>query len=253
MRRTGSNHLFNVLRNFDELASCGELFNEHRVSGSFALLPQIRDITGLRSQVEEDPFLWGYAHGNPGAFLEVVAQAAARQLKQAYCFKIFEDQLDLGTIEDILARPRMHLVLLTRRFLDAYVSLQKAKLTQQWVGSDTTHLTVTLDAEDFALWLRRQQAWYRHWLDWAKHRGQRVLVLRYEEDVDRPLPTLLWRFARAMRSFDVHLGHPRHIRNEGLERQDKRRSTSSSIANWQEFAAACQRLGLKADVLGGTP
>jgi len=251
MRRTGSNHLFNVLRNFDDLASCGELFSAVRVSGVEALMPQIREITGLASTVEEDPLLRAYARGNPAAFVKIVEEAASRQQKQAYCFKIFEDQLDQRTIEaDILARPRMHLMLLARRSLDAYISLQKATLTQEWMSYDTTHVTVTLEAEAFGVWLKQQRAWYGHWLDWAKQHRHRRVVLRYERDVDRPVKDVLRRFAKTASHFDVRLRRPAVIRNWGLVRQDKRRVLPPRVANWPEFIAELRRLGLEREAFG---
>lgn len=249
MRRTGSNHLFNVLRNFPSLASCGEVFNKDRVAGVQSLLPQIREITGLKCQAEGDPLLWAYAHGNPGAFIEILAEAAARQQKQAYCFKIFEDQLDRHTIEDqVLRRPRTHLILLVRNALAAYVSLQKATMTQKWMTSDTTNVTVTLHAAEFAAWLAQQQDWYRHWVEWAKVRGKEPIVLSYENDIDQPLRVLLWRFAAAVRGFDVHLRPPLFIRNSGLDRQDRHASVRSRIANWPEFISDLKHLGLDEDV-----
>lgn len=245
MRRTGSNHLFNVLRNFEDLASCGELFSDARVSGVAALLPRIRDITGLKCHSEEDPLLRAYAHGNPGAFIDIVAQAASRQRKQAYCFKIFEDQLDWHKIEtDILARPQMHLVLLVRTALDAYVSLQKAALTQHWMSLDTTNVAVTLDAEAFAAWLVQKRTWYRHWLDWATRQGRPSIVLSYENDVDHPLPVVLGRFATTARKLGIKLTQPSIIQNPGLHRQDRNSTVESRVQNWPEFAAALKRLGL---------
>lgn len=251
MRRTGSNHLFNVLRNFDTLASCGELFSDARVSGVANFLPQIRELTGLACQSEEDPCLMAYARGNPRAFLNVLEAAAALNGRRAYCFKIFEDQLEQRIIEsDVLGRPRTHMVLLMRRSIDTYISLQKALLTDRWMSFDTTGVPITLEAEAFAVWLERQRNWYRHWLEWARQRGRSPVILTYEKDVDRPLRLVLWRFARTARSFNVKLTQPLIIRNYGLHRQDGHAAVASRVQNWPEFTGALSRLGLEKDALG---
>ena len=251
MRRTGSNHLFGVLRNFPDLMSGGEFFNRDKVSGIFHLLPDVRAVTGMNWHREIDPVLRTYARANPGSFLDAVEAATARKRQRAYCFKVFEDQLDRTVIESaILARPQMRMVLLTRRALDTYVSLQKAQNSDVWVGRDTSAERVTLDVEAFYNWLEGQRAWYRHWLDWARARGTEAVVLTYEADVDRPLRLVLWRFARTAGQLGIPLRQPLLLRHTGLVRQDRVARIENRIANWSAFAAGLDRLGLSEAAMG---
>jgi LPS sulfotransferase NodH len=247
MRRTGSNHLMNVLRNFRGLEATGELFNRDDVFGIGQLLPQLREITGLPIPRLGDQLIKAYARGNPGGFLAAVEEAVRRKGKRAYCFKVFEDQLSREALEtQVLSRPGMRPVLLVRRALDSYISLEKAKSTDDWVGRDTTRSPITLDADAFAQWLYEQRAWYGHWTAWAGARGETPVVLTYEQDIDRPTCLVLWRFSRLAKRLGVPLQMPLRLRlrHRGLERQDRNRALSDRVANWPEFAAGLERLGL---------
>jgi LPS sulfotransferase NodH len=250
-RRTGSNHLLNVLRNFDALASYGELFNERRVSGVDGILPLLAELTGLSCSREDDPRLRAYARGNPSGFLKILETASLRQGKVAQCFKIHEGQMEPPQIEEaILSRPNTHMVLLLRRSIDSYISLQKALTADRWMSVDTTYSQVSVDIEAFVEWLDRQRRWYDHWVSWSGLRGSRLTILRYEADVDRPLRIVLWRFARAAKSFNLHLKQPLRIRNHGLRMQDRRSSIASRVANWPEFSAAVKERGLEKQAYG---
>ena len=247
MRRTGSNHLMNVLRNFRALEATGELFNRDDVFGIGRMLPQLRETTGLPIPRLGDQLLKAYARGNPGGFLAAVEEAVRRKGKRAYCFKVFEDQLSREALEtQVLSRPGMRHVLLVRRSLDAYVSFAKATSTDKWVGHDTTASPIELEAEGFAAWLDEQRAWYGHWLARAKARGESPVVLTYEDDIDRPTYVVLWRFSRLAKRLGIPLPMPLklRLRHRGLARQDRNRALSDRIANWPEFAAGLERLGL---------
>lgn len=251
MRRTGSNHLMGVLRNFRELEATGELFNKQDVFGIGQMLPELRKATGLPIPRLGDQMVKAYARGNPGGFLGAMEQAVRQKGKRAYCFKVFEDQLSREAIEtQVLSRPGMRQVLLVRRALDSYVSLRKAESLDEWVGRDTTASPIALDAEAFAAWLETQGAWYGHWLARAKARGERPTVLSYEHDIDRPTPVVLWRFRRTARHSGIRLRMPLWPRKRGLARQDRTGDIQARIANWPEFSAGLERLRLSEAAFG---
>lgn len=250
-RRTGSNHLMNLLSNFRRLEATGELFSRERIIGIDLLLPKLRRITGLAIPSTHDPVLHARAREKPGAFLEVIEEAARRRGKRAYCFKLFEDQLSRNEIEDqVLSRPGMHPVLLVRRSVDTFISLAKATSTDQWMTRDTTGLQVALDVEEFASWLAEQRNWYGHWLSRARRRGEKPVVLSYEEDIDQPARMVLRRFARMSVSLGINLRPPLLLTNRGLNRQDRNTDPSERVANWAEFIEGLDRHGLREAAFG---
>jgi hypothetical protein len=93
--------------------------------------------------------------------------------------------------------------------------------------------------------LEHQRDWYRHWVEWANQRDLSPPVLTYEANVDQPRRIILWRFARAVRPFGIKLRQPLRLRIPGLTRQDKNRQLPGRIANWHEFSADLDRLGLR--------
>lgn len=245
-RRTGSNHLMNVVSNFRDLEATGELFSRHRIIGIHRLLPQLRRATGMPIPDADDKALHAHARENPGAFLDALELAVRHKRKRAYCFKVFEDQLSREAIEtQVLSRPGMRSALLVRRALDTYISLAKATLLDEWMTRDTTATPVVLDAGSFASWLEGERAWYGHWLARAKARGETPLIMTYEEDIDRPNRVVLRRFAAMARGLGIPLAPPLLVRNRGLARQDRNRDLAARVANWDEFVADLDRLGLR--------
>ena len=91
------------------------------------------------SHLFQVPLLKAYACGNQAAAREIADAVVAAKGKRNSCSKILADQLERPMMGPaILAHPRSHLVLLIRRSLESYVSLQTAGRSNEWVEKQAT-------------------------------------------------------------------------------------------------------------------
>ena len=78
--RTGTNHLCEVLRNFPDLASYLEVFENDGAHGTDPdSWPLLRRLTGVDFATHRDPRLIAFAHEQPGAWLDALEQITGRR------------------------------------------------------------------------------------------------------------------------------------------------------------------------------
>jgi hypothetical protein len=250
--RTGTNHLCEVLRNFSELASYLDIFENDGAHGIGAeSWPLIRQLTGIDFPNHKDPRLIAFAREKPAAWLDVLEQAARTLGKRVMSFKLHHHHLPPEPIErEIMPRSGLRAVFVVRKQIDSYVSWRKATELGKWQGVDTTGIRLTLDPDRFQGWLVQQEQWYQHWKAYLERRFLPVPVLRYETDIDQPPERALKRFAAAAAQVGITLRPPATLTHAGLERQDKARSLADKVSNWAEFSREIFARGLERRAFG---
>jgi hypothetical protein len=250
--RTGTNHLCEVLRNFEDVAIYREVFESDGVhgtdSGTWALL---RQLTGVDFINHKDKRLIAFAQEKPAELLEALEAAAKSQGKRVMSFKLFRNNLPLEVIEgQIMPRHGLRAVFIVRKQIDSYISWRKAVELGIWQGADTTGMLLPLDADRFQGWLVQQEQWYRHWKAYLERRFMPIPVLRYETDIDQPPERVLKRFSAAAAQVGITLRPPAAVTHSGLERQDRARSLADKVSNWAEFSREIFARGLERRTFG---
>ena len=217
-QRTGAGHLFALLRNFEAVAPCGDLFvdNQQDISGRV-------DLAELEARAEHRSL--------------IVLKATSA--------------LPLDVVErDLLDRAGMRAIFVLRRSIDTYVSLAKATALDAWRDTDLTSVRVKLDPERFAAWLDQQEAWYGHWKAWLERRAYPLPVLRYETHINVPVEAVLRRFAMAVAQVGITLRMPLSFPIAGLTRQDREKAAAFKVKNWPEFSRALTAMGIEKRAFG---
>lgn len=219
--RSGANHLMSLGDNLAELKTLPELF------------------ASLAERIE------------PDNVLERAAAEAQAGRKRVLAFKLWHDTLEAETVERlVLTRPGVRVIFVVRRQIDAYVSWCKAIKLGQWQGVDTSELRLSLDADDFALWLDAQERWYYRWRNWLSRRFLPCPILRYETDIDQPPEWALRRFSAAAAQVGVTLRVPAALTSTGLVKQDRIKAVADKVDNWSVFSKAIVAGGLEKRAFG---
>jgi hypothetical protein len=205
--RTGSNLICNIINSLNEFEFFWEVYHNnsvyapyHRKLEFLEYLYQQKNIptVNIGSGKGEDIELVEFAHKYPDLFFESMYKTS----KAKYLgFKIFQNHLDLNTINNIfLYNTNIVKLILKRNFLDVYASTciqnkikkiqkqQKIEITKQnqnlaktYYNFDTTNIKVFFDSANFIKWLNEVQKYYS-FLEKASHRNpQNYLLLNYEE------------------------------------------------------------------------
>jgi hypothetical protein len=203
-QRTGAGHLLSLLNNLPEVAIRDGDLGEH---------PD--DLVAVLDRVELDAL----AH-NQRVFIVKATSMLAREKLDA----------------DVLSRPGMRAVLVTRRLIDTYVSLIRARETGVWRDADTTGDKVTLDIDAFAHWLDEEALWFAHWQEWLRRRSLPIPILRYETHISMPPEAVLRRFTSAASQVGISLKVPASLPHPGLVQQDRDKAVAFKVGNWPEFS-----------------
>ena len=216
--RTGTGHLFALLRNFEAVAPRDGLFADG-----------VQDASGKIDLAE----LEARSAGKSLLVLKAVP-AMGREVVE----------------RDLLGRTGMRSIFLLRRQIDTYVSLAKATALNVWRDTDLTPVKVKLDADRFAKWLDEQDAWYAHWKAWLEKRAYPVPVMRYETHLSVPVESVLRRFASTVAQVGITLRMPLSFPVEGLKKQDREKVVALKVKNWPEFSKAMVERGIEKRAFG---
>ena len=201
-----------------------------------------------------DPRLTEWVRANKRRSLELL-QANARPSDRAAIMKLFQRYVSGEEFHDLfLADPRTRFLLLKRRPIDSYISLQKAKALDKWVNKDTTGLRVTLDPRDYLDWHRDRSEWFG-WVETAlRDAGRPYGLLDYDADIAQGDAHMLNRtveeLAKAGFKTRRRFGHltelalrragpswlgGQHDPRFGAQKQDHAASPEGKVKNWAEF------------------
>jgi hypothetical protein len=248
--RTGSTHLSSVLANYSRFAAFRELFAGAACRGLSVHVPP-RLITLKAAKRDNDPALTAFAAAHPGLFLDRVARYCRWTGKPVISFKILSGQLPVETIEtEVLSRKSTRAMLITRRAVDSFISLQKARELSRWVHKNTTEFKPQVDAGAYAEWHAKSAAWYGHWIDWHEANGIELPILRYETDIDGEVAHTLERFSSKARLLGVVLHARPVLKKPRVQRQDQTSDVRDKVSNWTEFEKGLSQRGLDEAAFG---
>lgn len=217
--------------------------------------------SGLPPQRRKDPALRDWVHQDPWRTLRLLGEIAPRGTR-AVVTKLFPRFLDASAVDaQLAAAPDTAFLILTRRPIDTYISLIKARSVNRWANFDSTHLRPALDPIDFVSWHAAQSHWFALIQAATLRHGRPTASLTYEHDVlgvdpvtatgirralaEVGLPGELrwtWRarqqVKRLVRATASRIGlSGRWLEGTGLAPQDRSRAVKDKVSNWEAFRA----------------
>jgi hypothetical protein len=230
--RTGSSHLVNLLRRCPKLSVKGEIFNRN------AAIPP-RDAAALARLFAGDgtdkAAVVDWCRSNPASTLETLFRQGGNR---PVVFKLLVGHVSKDLIrEQLLARDDVRYIVLRRRPIESFISVQKALIVSNFQQVDTTSVKPTLHVDRFVAWAVRVRRWYT-WIDKeTKLLNLPVASLSYERDIDG-------------KTDDEALSHILHLLQElglsdiaplknvaGAVRQDREQDFQKRVSNWTAFEA----------------
>ncbi|MGD0190895.1 MAG: hypothetical protein ABSD74_09165 [Rhizomicrobium sp.] len=242
--RTGSSHASSLLRRCPELNVKGEIFNRS------TQMPA-RDLGALASASgksgEDSAAIIEWCRSNPASTLETLYQAGGYQI---LVFKLFAGHVAKELIRDqLFSRDDVRYILLGRRPIESFISVQKAKIVSSFKRVDTTPLKPELDADEFIIWAKRVRGWYK-WLgkqmDTQKHPSA---TLSYERDLDgKADDEALAHILGLLDTLGISdIRPPKFV--AGTVRQDREQDFRKRVSNWTEFEAWLSSVPSRAELL----
>jgi glycosyltransferase involved in cell wall biosynthesis len=199
---------------------------------------------GAPSTDPSDPKLLATRDADPVAFFDALAQASAAEGHSSLTCKVFARQVALTDLEAILRQPNVSVIFLTRRRIDRYISGVKARITGDYVKTDSTGVMASVSVAAFLKQAFEHDRGYDAMLDCVVASGVRHTILNYERDLDVPADLRADRINRALGV----IGFPGQVDAEEAEnwiiKQDTTPDWRSKIDNGFEVAAALAGVGL---------
>lgn len=242
--RSGTNHLTKLLQSVPNLRSQKEIFHSeasytldgHELSAVGRYLRE--DITQI-----DDPRLTGFARHNPVDFLNCLVEA--NQHKDVLSFKIFPAHLGWQQIGRMVRSfPQMQFMTLRRRFLDTYISFQKAMALGEWSDVDTSQVSVRIDADAYLKWVGDMTHWYSQWADLLSAENRTSVEITYEDAIAPGNKATLNKVHEATTQLGLNLGIQRDTEATGLMRQDRSTAYHEKVENWDKFMSDLTARGL---------
>ena len=214
MMRTGSNFLEQLIDSSDKAICYGELLNktfvgleEHSVDG------YNRDSLKKRDD-------------DLDVFFKKVDEAAE---STAWGFRLFLDHNE-SIREQLESDTTVKKVILSRNFFDSYISLNKAKATNQWILKDDSQRKevdkLILDPNDFATYTVRHAMYYNEMYQRAARNPEMYFNIDYSELNDEKRLAELFNF--------LGLTYEDNLNKVSLVKQNTR-TRESLIENYDEI------------------
>lgn len=238
--RSGTNFFCECLDAFPEVTAYFELFNP---AGAFGIGPQVLPVVAERLGVNDpsshkDPRFAQAFREDPARSLRMLAEASRSTGVSTISYKIFPRQMSDEALGQLMQDDRRHVLFITRRRLDVFVSYLKARESGSWVRGSTADVLPAVNVDEFLSWARETDEWYAAGLDLARRYSKKIVIARYESDIDRPKPEVVRRASHALSQFGVHVTVPVEATGQRFRRQDKRKRPFKKIANGPELRDA---------------
>lgn len=222
MMRSGSNYFERLLNTSSSLSCHGEIFNFAKTS---KYRPQIETYLGnnqvnasqgqldsyFRSFIGEDEKRWG--------------------------FRIFIDHNE-RVLQAIAAAPGLKKILLKRNLMEAYISLERANRTQQWLLTDENYRArevknFKIDIDDFVQFCLRQSLFYNGVMSEIVKNGGQPLVVDYSDLVA----------GNANSAIENFLGLSEPLRNDQVNTlKQNTRKIEDQVTNYGEVVRKLQKM-----------
>jgi LPS sulfotransferase NodH len=246
MPRTGSSYLGGLLEGDGHFNYKAELFHQNTVRRlSEADLQAHR--AASHGQITDDASLCAWRSAHPGRTLDLLFESGGRR---PLLFKLFPRHIKHELLlSELFARDDVAYILLRRRPIESFISLQKANALQVWGRVDTTMRKPELMPERFVAWAKESIAWDRLIARHLVPRTRRIAEVSYERHLNVADPAAARR--AALDAIEA-LGLQQPIkwwRQCDLIRQDREDRYQARVANWHEFEAQLRADPAKAALL----
>lgn len=245
--RSGSNLLCSILRKIDGNAGFFEIFGEHKSEG-------VQWHPGIAARVFErfapgvedvaDAAFLAARDADPVAYFDALSAAARAEGHASMTCKIFAKQISIPHLTQILARPNLSVIFLTRRRIDRHISGVKGHLTGAFVKADYTDLRPALDLSTFLEKVFQIDSQYDAMLECVRASKVPYSMLSYERDLDVEADLRGERIAAALEAVGFTGTIAKADAESWLQKQDQNRDWREKVANGFEAAAALAGLGL---------
>ena len=245
--RSGSNLLCSILRKIDGNVGLYEIFNEKtsegvqwypgisaRVFAQFA--PQTDDVANAEFLAARD--------ADPVGYFDALSAATRAEGHASMTCKIFGRQISIPHLTEILARPNLSVIFLTRRRIDRHISGVKGHLSGAFIKEDYTDLRPPLDLTGFLEKVFGIDRQYDALLECVRASGVPFSLLNYDRDLDVAADLRGERISAAL----GQVGFPGKVAkaeaDNWLKKQDQNPNWRDKVSNGFETAAALAGLGL---------
>jgi len=229
--RSGSTRLWHLLNVFNNVHSLGEYFNfgAQKDDNSTVLRPLFEG--------EPDNALFTHFRDRKACWespINAIRVAADRTTKNL-TVKISPGRPAENTLAALMRSAPTSVLMLKRRPIDSFISLQKAVSLGKWGNVDTSALTVTLSVKHYLSYLQKLSRFYAQ----VERAAQQALVptrqLTYEDHINIPDTVLLKYLATSLRMLDVNAGRIGASDRTLREKQDTVTNYANKVANWEAF------------------
>lgn len=231
--RSGSNHLQDVLRGLEGVASLGELFNRGAKTQLADFVDEALESYGSRAALAA------------AAITDPLATLAFREKIDGvdmFIVKVLGQQLRNDRARRILIDNAIGVVVLRRNPFSAWVSRALVEQSSTWVNSETNRFEVTYDEALFLTIARRYSNQIQKFRRILTESRKPFVSMTYSDVVTLGTPANLWKFLRTAMPSLPEL-RPNHAWKPQVFRQDERLPIDR-IGNPSEAIASLERLGL---------
>ena len=218
-------------------------------------LVEFRHLHGVNYTDHTDDRLRFWVRANKESTLRIL-ESLSDPSDRAVFYKSFPSHVAAPDFDRLFYdNPQTRFVFLTRRPIDSFISLIKAKNIDNWVTADTTAIKPALDAEHYLKWWGNTSDWFTGLQTRLDADGRPYGWLTYEDDVMPGIEHLLKRLVTELKvaGFETrikwkHLARTRLKRltrtiagkelygDMGAVKQDKEHDPAAKVSNWAAFS-----------------
>ena len=224
-------------------------------------LAAFRRINDIDYKDHTDQRLRTWVRANKERTLQILESLAA-PADRAVFYKSFPSHVAPPDFDRLFYdRPDTCFVFLTRRPIDSFISLIKAKNIDQWVSADTTAMKAQLDADHYLEWWSYTSDWFTGLKARLNADGKPYGSLTYESDLMPGIEHLLERLVAELNvaGFETRVNRKHLVRsrvkrfvtqmwggelngNMGAVKQDKGQDAAAKVSNWSAFTSQIETL-----------
>lgn len=237
--RSGTSALGHFLSGYESVMRMGEVFAAYdfaprALEAVYGPVPA-SDFSRYKEKFRD------FRRDQPETLLRRLLDHADELGKEFVEMKLFSSFLPPPTLSRIVATHDCVGILIWRRPIDTFISLEKARRVNKYGGVDTTEIKPRLDARDFAGWHFKQSNHFQMTRLIFRKAGRPLIEMDYDHlyEQARPPAEVL---GEAFREIGVELGEWAGVKSVP-KRQDKNRDAAQKVANWDEFVADLGRQG----------
>lgn len=245
--RSGTNLLCSTLGTLEGNAGFFEVFRTERAEGLNrfpALLVRLAERLGLPEVSAEAQDLLAIRDAEPVRFFDALSSAVEEEGHNSISLKVFPRQMEISQLDQLLQRPRLRVLFLTRSRINRHISGEKAYFTKQYVKTKTTDLKPPLRLEWFLKDTFKADTDLEDMYRSVFSAGVPYAFLNYERDIDID-PDLRTERIRSALEHVGFIAPALSPKDENwLIKQDQNANWRDKIENGFEISAALAGLGL---------